>query len=88
MSLLSLNADARQQIDLEPGDMIVLASDGVLDALSSDRKRFGLEGLERALRAKSVRSSASLIEAIVDDLNGYSKGVHGDRTLLVIHVIE
>ena len=77
-----------RRIRLEAEDTIVLASDGVLEAISSERTRFRLEGLERAIRANDRGGAASLIETIVADLCQYAAGVSGDRTLLVLRVAE
>lgn len=80
------DTDDTQRVRLETHDTIVLASDGVLDAISSDRKRYRLEGLERAVRASDRGDAASLVNTIVTDLREYAAGVRGDRTLLVLRV--
>jgi serine phosphatase RsbU (regulator of sigma subunit) len=85
---LAPGADAAEAepVHLEAEDTIVLASDGVLDAISSERKRYRLAGLERAVRANDRGSAESLIETIIADLGEYASGVPGDRTLLVLRV--
>jgi serine phosphatase RsbU (regulator of sigma subunit) len=82
----AIDAAALQEVRLHRGDLLVLASDGVLDALSDDRQRYRLDGLERALRASGAGDAAALIETVVADLGGYSAGIRGDRTLLVIRI--
>ena len=77
-----------QRVQLEPRDTIVLASDGVLDAISSERERYRLEGLERAVRENDQVSAASLVDKVVKDLSDYAAGVRGDRTLLVLRIAE
>ena len=66
----------------------MLASDGVLDAISSERERYRLEGLERAVRENDQVSAASLVDKVVKDLSDYAAGVRGDRTLLVLRIAE
>jgi serine phosphatase RsbU (regulator of sigma subunit) len=76
------------RVRLEAGDTIVLASDGVLDAISSDRRRYLLEGIERAVLENDLAGAASLADKIVEDLSDYAAGVRGDRTLLVLRVVK
>ncbi len=83
---VAVNAAALHKVRLAPGDLMVLASDGVLDALSDDRQRYQLDGLEKTIRASGAGNAASLIETVVADLGHYSAGIRGDRTLLVIRV--
>jgi serine phosphatase RsbU (regulator of sigma subunit) len=76
------------EIALQARDMFVLASDGVVDALSADRRRYGTRGLEHALASTAIQDSGPLIDAVTADLREYTAGVRGDRTILVIHVPE
>jgi serine phosphatase RsbU (regulator of sigma subunit) len=82
----AIDAAAERKVRLAAGDLLVLASDGVLDALSDDRQRYRLDGLEKTVRARGGGSAASLIETVVGELGSYSAGIRGDRTLLVIRV--
>jgi serine phosphatase RsbU (regulator of sigma subunit) len=73
---------------LQVGDLFVLASDGVIDALSAERRRYGTRGVKHALGNSAIQDSGTLIDAVTTDLGGYAAGVHGDRTILVVHVPE
>lgn len=58
---------ALSRITLDPGDRLVLVTDGVLEARSPDRRMFGTEGLRTVLSAESgtARHTADAIEAAV-----------------------
>jgi serine phosphatase RsbU (regulator of sigma subunit) len=72
------------RVALEPADVIVLASDGVVDALNAARMRYGLSGLERVVLENPSATAAELIDCIRSDLTSYATGPRGDRTLVVI----
>jgi serine phosphatase RsbU (regulator of sigma subunit) len=77
-----------QRVSLGEGDVLVLASDGILDALDSRRGRFGLGGLEQACRELEDFSAAALVDKVRALLAGYPPTPSGDRTLLVIRVLS
>jgi serine phosphatase RsbU (regulator of sigma subunit) len=53
------------EIRLEPGDTLVLVSDGVLETLDRGGRRSGLAGLISLLQTHREVSTAQLVEAIV-----------------------
>jgi serine phosphatase RsbU (regulator of sigma subunit) len=53
------------EIRLEPGDTLVLVSDGVLETLDRGGRRSGLAGLISLLQTHRELSPAQLVEAIV-----------------------
>jgi serine phosphatase RsbU (regulator of sigma subunit) len=71
---------------LDRGDLVVLVSDGVLDALDERRQRYGLSGIERTMRAFKGSSAEDFIDCVRRDLEAYDSGPRGDRTLLAILV--
>jgi sigma-B regulation protein RsbU (phosphoserine phosphatase) len=64
---------AEESLILEPGDVLVLYTDGVTEALNSADEEFGVGRLERATRANADRSAEEIVQAIqaaVDDFAG------------------
>jgi hypothetical protein len=53
-----------QTVNIEPGETIVLFSDGVTDALGPDRESYGEERLEQLLSDGRTDSAAELIERL------------------------
>jgi serine phosphatase RsbU (regulator of sigma subunit)/putative methionine-R-sulfoxide reductase with GAF domain len=73
-------------IQIEPGDVLALYTDGVTEALNIDGKEFGVERLEQVMQANAKRSAEEIvaaIEAAVDEFVG-SEPPFDDFTLVVM----
>jgi serine phosphatase RsbU (regulator of sigma subunit) len=71
---------------LEPGDSLVMYTDGITEAANPEQEEFGRERLIKVCRehhAESPKELASSIEAVVD---AFVEGVpyHDDRTLVIV----
>jgi sigma-B regulation protein RsbU (phosphoserine phosphatase) len=79
-------------VDLEPGDVILFASDGILESANAAQEEFGPERLMALLSAVSGGDSArEIVEQIMAATDGHSgAGIapHDDRTLVVLRVID
>ena len=74
------------RVQLEPGDALVLFTDGVIDARRG-RDRFGTERLAAFLRSARHRSAAELATSLRDAVDEYQDGdPQDDLALLVIQV--
>ncbi|WP_432695241.1 SpoIIE family protein phosphatase [Marinobacterium sp. YM272] len=71
-------------LELSRGDILMIALDGVVDALNDERQRYGIAGLEFALRELGPGTAENLVTRVRNDLERYSSGPLGDRTLLVL----
>jgi len=78
-------------LDLMPGDVVVFASDGILESENASEEEFGLRRLSAVLSAiapqDSARAIAERILAETDD-HGAGTAPHDDRTLVVLRVTE
>jgi phosphoserine phosphatase RsbU/P len=71
-------------LSLQPGDTLLLYSDGVTESSSPDDREFGTEGILCALPEPNAASS-DVAAAILDAVNDHTGGVReDDLTLLVI----
>lgn len=77
-----------QQVQLDPGDMLVGYTDGVTDALSPDEEMFGRENLA-ALLAEPAPSAPALLNQIEVSLRAHVAGANqfDDITLLAVRRI-
>ena len=71
-------------LQLGPGDLMLMFSDGVIEAADGDRKRFGLERLREQLVANRERSPHEVRDSIVDAVVRWGGRPHDDVTLLVV----
>ena len=63
------------EVQLQPGDRLLVYSDGATDAVNTDRKDFGLERLLETVQNASVHPDAKgLIEEVRGTLMKYSEG--------------
>jgi sigma-B regulation protein RsbU (phosphoserine phosphatase) len=73
------------RIELEPGDLIVLYTDGVTEARRSGRF-FGEGRLMRAIR--SAPTAPMAVDALLDSVGAFSRGVmHDDAAVMAIRVL-
>ncbi len=76
-----------KSVRLEPGDVVVILSDGVLEAGIDQREEFGEKRLiEAVIRAGSAAAPASvdaLLDGVLDELHRFSPGAQSDDVTLV-----
>jgi sigma-B regulation protein RsbU (phosphoserine phosphatase) len=79
-------------VELQPGDTVLLASDGILESENHNQEEFGPERLSAVLRGVSPKHSASEVANLVldatDEFSGVGVAPHDDRTLLVLRVTD
>lgn len=75
-------------VDLGPGDLCVLFTDGVTEAESRSRNLYGDERLQELLRRLRGESASRIAQAISDDVAAFSHGLHqsDDVTVIVVKV--
>jgi sigma-B regulation protein RsbU (phosphoserine phosphatase) len=76
-------------IDLVPGDVILFASDGILESENGRQEEFGSQRLHALLAENTRKTANELSEKIIaatDDHSGRGTSPHDDRTLLVLRV--
>jgi sigma-B regulation protein RsbU (phosphoserine phosphatase) len=79
-------------LDVQAGDVVIFASDGILESDNVEQEEFGPERLSLLLAGVSVGTSARVIAerilAATDEHCGEGHSPHDDRTLLVLRVTE
>ncbi len=78
------------EAQLEPGDVIVLTSDGVLDALNEEGEEYGRDRLARSLRACSSKPVGEIVAALHRDVEAFRGNAvqFDDQTILILRVTE
>ncbi|MBM3184126.1 MAG: HAMP domain-containing protein, partial [Chlamydiae bacterium] len=74
---------------LQPGDLLFLYTDGIIEAHDSDRQLYGTKRLQEFLLRFEKRSSNLLAERLLSEVELFCQGAiqHDDQTLLVIRVL-
>jgi serine phosphatase RsbU (regulator of sigma subunit) len=72
-------------LKLEPGDTLVLFSDGITEAQDPDRELYGFPRLREILGSREGASLESLEKIVLDSINAFSRGASqsDDITLLL-----
>jgi serine phosphatase RsbU (regulator of sigma subunit) len=91
--LLGMMADMEYEeksLVLDPGDTLVLFTDGVLESSDSKGNFFGREGILRSVASRIGAGPGDLSDGLFADLLSWSEGVEAadDVTILMAQVIE
>jgi sigma-B regulation protein RsbU (phosphoserine phosphatase) len=73
-------------LTLEPGDCLLLYTDGVTDALDKDGEEFGMENVIKSILASAPEGAAAMITRLTDDLRAFvgTQPQNDDITLIAI----
>jgi sigma-B regulation protein RsbU (phosphoserine phosphatase) len=76
----------RAEFRLEAGDALVLYTDGVSEAFDPEKRAFGRDGLEIAVRAQARASALDLCAGVIAEVRRFTAGAEqsDDLTLLVL----
>ena len=85
---LGMMADAdytTEEVTLEPGDTIVIYTDGVTEARNQQGEEYAPERLKALCREHCASSAEALARTIASDLDTFTDGVpyHDDRTIVI-----
>jgi phosphoserine phosphatase len=64
--------DAPETIELEPGDVLALISDGAFEAHNAEGRMFGQDGVERVLLANRHEPMASVLTQLLEAVRAHS----------------
>lgn len=73
-------------VPLEPGDCLVLYTDGVTEALDPNGLEYGMEKMTLAVQASAPEGAAAIVKRLTDDLRTFigSQPQNDDVTLIVL----
>ncbi|HTV14417.1 MAG TPA: PP2C family protein-serine/threonine phosphatase [Acidobacteriaceae bacterium] len=83
LGLLPISGFTGQAIELKGGDLLVVATDGILEVCDKREEEFGLSRLEQAIEGHARKPLSELTQAILDKTRAFGKQ-SDDQTLLVI----
>lgn len=72
--------------DLEPGERLLLFTDGLFEAQDRDGTKFGRARLEECLRGSAGRPLAEMVRGVIERVNGHLEGADFDDDFTVIGV--
>ncbi|OPY45752.1 MAG: sensory histidine kinase AtoS [Methanosaeta sp. PtaU1.Bin028] len=77
-----------RRTNLSPGDVIVLYTDGVTEAVNHELKRYGTERLRSIIRTSSHLSAQGILDRVLADISSFSgaQDQFDDITMIVVRV--
>jgi sigma-B regulation protein RsbU (phosphoserine phosphatase) len=85
LGILSIAPYCEMKAQLNPGDMLVIYSDGVTEANNINYDEFDEERFTEVLRANRDRSAAEIVQAVMKGLNEFTAGApQADDITLVV----
>ena len=86
LGLINENNFKVSKVHLEPGTLLLLYTDGLIETMNNKNKEFGEQRLADSLQTKQTMQPQKVIEAIVDEVDNFGQGqfLNDDRTLLLI----
>lgn len=70
-------------IQLDPGDLVLAYTDGVIEAANPAGEEWGAEGLRRATAESGAQCADDVVQAIFTGMDGFSQGCQTDDATVV-----
>ncbi len=71
-------------VQLNPGDLVLAYTDGVIEATNPCGEEWGVEGLRRAAAKNRARSAEDVVDAIFESMDEFSFGRQTDDATVVV----
>ena len=75
-------------VEFRPGDVLVMYTDGVVEARDTRDEEFGMKRLEEVVRASRERRAHEIVKAITEAVDEHSREVGGPEDDLTVSVIK
>jgi serine phosphatase RsbU (regulator of sigma subunit) len=83
----AVDADASQDLPLEPDDRIVLYTDGITEVFNPKGEMLGVNGVREIVRNASALPAEQMKQDILDGVAAWRSGpATDDVSLMVVHV--
>jgi phosphoserine phosphatase RsbU/P len=85
LGILPLAYYNQEQAQLEPGDLLVIYSDGVTEATNTAEEEFGEDRLTEVLRNRRDEPASAIVSAVMESVNQFALGApQADDITLVV----
>jgi stage II sporulation SpoE-like protein len=73
---------------LDPGDLLCLYSDGIVEAHDSHDREFGLERLIRIVKANRFRTAQEVGQEVLSRVAKFGRAGEDDRTVVIVRALQ
>ncbi len=84
----AVDEDAAEEVELTPGDRIVLYTDGITDVFDGAGKILGISGVQEFVRQTSALPFDQMKQGLMDRVTSYSAGPLADDVSLVLVEVQ
>ncbi|HYF61517.1 MAG TPA: PP2C family protein-serine/threonine phosphatase, partial [Herpetosiphonaceae bacterium] len=77
-------------VQLQPGDQLVLVSDGIIEAMNSRRELFGFERLTSSIARSAAATPQDCLDTLWQAVQTFEAGAEpqDDKTIVVVQVAD
>lgn len=81
---------ATKQVTLQKGDVLILYTDGIIEAHDPDQQLFGKNRLREFIQRKRKELAGQIADQIINEVHLFSRGApqHDDMTLVVLRISD
>jgi sigma-B regulation protein RsbU (phosphoserine phosphatase) len=72
---------------LDPGDLLCLYTDGIVEAHDRQDREFGLERLQRVVKQNRGRTSQEIGQEVLSRVTKWSRSPEDDRTIVIVKAV-
>ncbi|HEV7919992.1 MAG TPA: PP2C family protein-serine/threonine phosphatase [Thermoanaerobaculia bacterium] len=74
-------------VKLDPGDLLCMYSDGIVEAHDKHDQEFGLERLQRLVKHNRGRTAQEIGQEVLAKVEKWSRGAEDDRTVVIVKAV-
>jgi phosphoserine phosphatase RsbU/P len=74
-------------VKLEPGDVLCMYSDGIVEAHDVKDREFGIERLQRTVRSAREQGAADIGREVLRSVDKFARGREDDRTIVIVKAV-
>lgn len=71
-------------VQLDPGDLVLAYTDGVIEAVNPAGEEWGVDGLRKAAAESDAQSAQDIVDAIFSSMDEFSRGRQTDDATVVV----
>ncbi len=88
LGIVSTREYVAGEITLQPGDRLIIFTDGLVESMNSAEEEYGEKRLLETLKTLPVESAQKTLEALLASVDAFTGGArqHDDLTCLILHV--
>jgi sigma-B regulation protein RsbU (phosphoserine phosphatase) len=77
------------ELPLNSGDIYILYTDGLTEAMNKNQEEFGEDRLKEAIKKYADQKAEQIVDNVLQDVNKFSRGAkqHDDMSMVIIKVI-